>query len=58
MCANTPISSLNISADPHSCAIEMEHEAFKATKMANLYKALILRKVSKKKKALLMHFML
>ncbi|XP_069785416.1 ATP-dependent DNA helicase Q5 isoform X2 [Narcine bancroftii] len=32
--------------DPHSCAIEMEHEAFKTTKMANLYKALMLRKVA------------
>uniref|UniRef100_UPI00398E590F ATP-dependent DNA helicase Q5 isoform X2 n=1 Tax=Pristiophorus japonicus TaxID=55135 RepID=UPI00398E590F len=33
-------------ADPHSCAVEMEYEAFKITKMANLYKALVLRKVS------------
>ncbi|XP_051888690.1 ATP-dependent DNA helicase Q5 isoform X2 [Pristis pectinata] len=33
-------------ADPHLCAIEMEHEAFKTTKMANLYKALVLRKVA------------
>ncbi|XP_055509978.1 ATP-dependent DNA helicase Q5 isoform X2 [Leucoraja erinacea] len=40
------------SADPHSCAIEMEHEAFKATKMANLYKALILRKVAEIKKSI------
>ncbi|XP_038633642.1 ATP-dependent DNA helicase Q5 isoform X2 [Scyliorhinus canicula] len=32
-------------ANPHSCAIEMEYEAFKITKMANLYKALVLRKV-------------
>ncbi|XP_078426976.1 ATP-dependent DNA helicase Q5 isoform X2 [Cetorhinus maximus] len=32
-------------ADPHSCAVEMEYEAFKITKMANLYKALVLRKV-------------
>ncbi|XP_069785419.1 ATP-dependent DNA helicase Q5 isoform X4 [Narcine bancroftii] len=32
--------------DPHSCAIEMEHEAFKTTKMANLYKALMLRKIN------------
>ncbi|XP_078257378.1 ATP-dependent DNA helicase Q5 isoform X3 [Rhinoraja longicauda] len=38
-------------ADPHSCAIEMEHEAFKATKMANLYKALVLRKVAEIKKS-------
>ncbi|XP_067860488.1 ATP-dependent DNA helicase Q5 isoform X2 [Heptranchias perlo] len=33
-------------ADPHSCAVEMEYEAFKITKMANLYKALVLRKVA------------
>ncbi|XP_078081399.1 ATP-dependent DNA helicase Q5 isoform X3 [Mustelus asterias] len=32
-------------ANPHVCAIEMEYEAFKITKMANLYKALVLRKI-------------
>ncbi|XP_062886979.1 ATP-dependent DNA helicase Q5 isoform X2 [Mobula hypostoma] len=33
-------------ADPHSCAIQVEHEAFKTSKMANLYKAVVLRKVA------------
>ncbi|XP_067913951.1 ATP-dependent DNA helicase Q5 isoform X2 [Heterodontus francisci] len=33
-------------SDPHLCAVEMEYEAFKLTKMANLYKALVLRKVA------------
>ncbi|XP_059509832.1 ATP-dependent DNA helicase Q5 isoform X2 [Stegostoma tigrinum] len=31
--------------DPHSCAVQMEYEAFKISKMANLYKALVLKKV-------------
>uniref|UniRef100_A0A8D2LJP3 ATP-dependent DNA helicase Q5 n=1 Tax=Varanus komodoensis TaxID=61221 RepID=A0A8D2LJP3_VARKO len=32
-------------SDAHSCAVEMEYEAFQTSKMANLYKATVLKKV-------------
>uniref|UniRef100_K7FAM5 Uncharacterized protein n=1 Tax=Pelodiscus sinensis TaxID=13735 RepID=K7FAM5_PELSI len=31
-------------SDPHTCAVEMEHEAFRTSKMSNLYKATVLKK--------------
>ncbi|GCC38379.1 hypothetical protein chiPu_0016893 [Chiloscyllium punctatum] len=39
-------------ADPHLCAVEMEYEAFKMSKMANLYKALMLKKVGEINKSM------
>ncbi|KAK6479836.1 ATP-dependent DNA helicase Q5-like [Huso huso] len=42
--------STGSSPDPHSCAVEMEYEAFKGCKSSNLYKAAVLRKVSEIKK--------
>ncbi|XP_072882787.1 ATP-dependent DNA helicase Q5 isoform X4 [Hemitrygon akajei] len=42
----TEVTKADQRADPHPCAIQMEHEAFKTSKMANLYKAVVLRKVA------------
>ncbi|KFP90290.1 ATP-dependent DNA helicase Q5, partial [Apaloderma vittatum] len=33
-------------SDPHACAVELEYEAFQASKMANSYKASVLKKVA------------
>ncbi|XP_075759778.1 ATP-dependent DNA helicase Q5 isoform X3 [Pelodiscus sinensis] len=38
-------------SDPHTCAVEMEHEAFRTSKMSNLYKATVLKKVAEINKA-------
>ncbi|XP_044309602.1 ATP-dependent DNA helicase Q5 isoform X2 [Varanus komodoensis] len=38
-------------SDAHSCAVEMEYEAFQTSKMANLYKATVLKKVAEINKA-------
>ncbi|NXD69776.1 RECQ5 helicase, partial [Eolophus roseicapillus] len=32
-------------SDPHACAVELEYEAFRTSKMANSYKATVLKKV-------------
>ncbi|XP_074927894.1 ATP-dependent DNA helicase Q5-like [Chelonoidis abingdonii] len=37
--------------DPHSCAVEMESEAFRTSKTSNLYKATVLKKVAEINKA-------
>ncbi|XP_062976362.1 ATP-dependent DNA helicase Q5-like [Elgaria multicarinata webbii] len=37
--------------DPLTCAVEMEYEAFQTSKMANLYKATVLKKVAEINKA-------
>ncbi|XP_064423632.1 ATP-dependent DNA helicase Q5 isoform X2 [Latimeria chalumnae] len=39
------------SADPHECAVEMEHGVYRSSKMANLYKASVLKKVAEINKA-------
>ncbi|NXP22714.1 RECQ5 helicase, partial [Scytalopus superciliaris] len=38
-------------SDPHACAVEMEYEAFRTSKMANSYKATVLKKVAEINKA-------
>ncbi|NWT03020.1 RECQ5 helicase, partial [Mionectes macconnelli] len=38
-------------SDPHACAVEMEYEAFRTSKMANSYKATVLKKVTEINKA-------
>ncbi|XP_029815867.1 ATP-dependent DNA helicase Q5 isoform X1 [Manacus vitellinus] len=38
-------------SDPHACAVEMEYEAFQTSKMANSYKATVLKKVAEINKA-------
>uniref|UniRef100_A0A8C8S1S9 ATP-dependent DNA helicase Q5 n=1 Tax=Pelusios castaneus TaxID=367368 RepID=A0A8C8S1S9_9SAUR len=38
-------------SDPHTCAVEMEHEAFRTSKMSNSYKATVLKKVMEINKA-------
>ncbi|XP_027751458.1 ATP-dependent DNA helicase Q5 [Empidonax traillii] len=38
-------------SDPHACAVEMEFEAFRTSKMANSYKAAVLKKVAEINKA-------
>ncbi|NWT54078.1 RECQ5 helicase, partial [Erythrocercus mccallii] len=38
-------------SDPGACAVEMEYEAFRASKMANSYKAAVLKKVAEINKA-------
>ncbi|NWQ58847.1 RECQ5 helicase, partial [Neopipo cinnamomea] len=38
-------------SDPHACAVEMEYEAFRTSKMANSYKATVLKKVAEISKA-------
>lgn len=37
--------SLCYRSDPHACAVELEYEAFRTSKMANSYKATVLKKV-------------
>ncbi|XP_065549743.1 ATP-dependent DNA helicase Q5 isoform X1 [Lathamus discolor] len=37
--------------DPHACAVELEYEAFRTSKMANSYKATVLKKVAEINKA-------
>lgn len=32
-------------SDPHACAVELEYEVFRLSKMANFYKAGVLKKV-------------
>ncbi|KAJ7399851.1 hypothetical protein BTVI_110919 [Pitangus sulphuratus] len=43
--------SLCYRSDPHACAVEMEFEAFRTSKMANSYKAAVLKKVAEINKA-------
>uniref|UniRef100_A0A8V5HEG4 ATP-dependent DNA helicase Q5 n=1 Tax=Melopsittacus undulatus TaxID=13146 RepID=A0A8V5HEG4_MELUD len=38
-------------SDPHACAVELEYEAFQTSKMANSYKATVLKKVAEINKA-------
>uniref|UniRef100_A0A803Y696 RecQ like helicase 5 n=1 Tax=Meleagris gallopavo TaxID=9103 RepID=A0A803Y696_MELGA len=38
-------------SDPHACAVELEYEAFRTSKMANSYKAAVLKKVAEINKA-------
>ncbi|XP_053157440.1 ATP-dependent DNA helicase Q5 isoform X2 [Hemicordylus capensis] len=38
-------------SDPLACAVDMEYEAFRTSKMANLYKAAVLKKVAEINKA-------
>ncbi|XP_074777749.1 ATP-dependent DNA helicase Q5 isoform X2 [Athene noctua] len=38
-------------SDPHACAVELEYEAFRTSKMANSYKAAVLKKVAEISKA-------
>ncbi|NWI21354.1 RECQ5 helicase, partial [Crypturellus soui] len=38
-------------SDPHTCAVELEYEAFRTSKMANSYKATVLKKVAEINKA-------
>ncbi|NXC46460.1 RECQ5 helicase, partial [Penelope pileata] len=38
-------------SDPHACAVELEYEAFRSSKMANSYKASVLKKVAEINKA-------
>ncbi|XP_029456365.1 ATP-dependent DNA helicase Q5 isoform X2 [Rhinatrema bivittatum] len=40
-----------ISTDIGTCAVEMEHEVFRTSKMSNLYKAAVLKKVAEIKQA-------
>lgn len=37
--------SLCSRSDPQACAVELEYEAFRTSKMANSYKATVLKKV-------------
>lgn len=37
--------SLCFRSDPGACAVEIEYEAFRTSKMANSYKAAVLKKV-------------
>uniref|UniRef100_A0A8B9I9Y8 ATP-dependent DNA helicase n=1 Tax=Anser brachyrhynchus TaxID=132585 RepID=A0A8B9I9Y8_9AVES len=43
--------SLCYRSDPHACAVELEYEAFRTSKMANSYKASVLKKVAEINKA-------
>ncbi|XP_062466498.1 ATP-dependent DNA helicase Q5-like isoform X2 [Pezoporus occidentalis] len=43
--------SLCYRSDPHACAVELEYEAFRTSKMANSYKATVLKKVAEINKA-------
>uniref|UniRef100_A0A8C3QFG7 ATP-dependent DNA helicase n=1 Tax=Cyanoderma ruficeps TaxID=181631 RepID=A0A8C3QFG7_9PASS len=43
--------SLCFRSDPGACAVEMEYEAFRTSKMANSYKAAVLKKVAEINKA-------
>uniref|UniRef100_A0A8C2UHC1 ATP-dependent DNA helicase n=1 Tax=Coturnix japonica TaxID=93934 RepID=A0A8C2UHC1_COTJA len=45
------ISNLCYRSDPHACAVELEYEAFRTSKMANSYKASVLKKVAEINKA-------
>ncbi|KFV06083.1 ATP-dependent DNA helicase Q5, partial [Tauraco erythrolophus] len=38
-------------SDPHACAVDLEYEAFQTSKMANSYKATVLKKVAEINKA-------
>ncbi|NWR78692.1 RECQ5 helicase, partial [Centropus unirufus] len=38
-------------SDPHACAVDLEYEAFRTSKMANSYKASVLKKVAEINKA-------
>ncbi|NXE12842.1 RECQ5 helicase, partial [Lophotis ruficrista] len=38
-------------SDPHACAVDLEYEAFRSSKMANSYKATVLKKVAEINKA-------
>ncbi|KAF1490876.1 ATP-dependent DNA helicase Q5, partial [Pygoscelis antarcticus] len=38
-------------SDPHACAVKLEYEAFQTSKMANSYKATVLKKVAEINKA-------
>ncbi|KAM6245316.1 ATP-dependent DNA helicase Q5 isoform 2-T2 [Porphyrio hochstetteri] len=38
-------------SDPHACAVDLEYEAFRTSKMANSYKATVLKKVAEINKA-------
>ncbi|XP_051490779.1 ATP-dependent DNA helicase Q5 isoform X2 [Apus apus] len=38
-------------SDPHACAVELEYEAFRTSKMANSYKATVLKKLAEINKA-------
>ncbi|NWI60147.1 RECQ5 helicase, partial [Calyptomena viridis] len=38
-------------SDPHACAVELEYEVFRTSKMANSYKATVLKKVAEINKA-------
>ncbi|NWR66276.1 RECQ5 helicase, partial [Bucorvus abyssinicus] len=38
-------------SDPHACAVELEYQAFQSSKMANSYKATVLKKVAEINKA-------
>ncbi|KQK73400.1 ATP-dependent DNA helicase Q5 [Amazona aestiva] len=41
--------SLCYRSDPHACAVELEYEAFRTSKMANSYKATVLKKFKRKR---------
>ncbi|XP_006886432.1 PREDICTED: ATP-dependent DNA helicase Q5 [Elephantulus edwardii] len=49
--SNCQAASVTEGADPLTRAVELEHETFQATRMANLYKASVLKKVAEIHKA-------
>ncbi|NXI69369.1 RECQ5 helicase, partial [Anseranas semipalmata] len=49
--ANQKVPAAGKGSDPHACAVELEYEAFRTSKMANSYKASVLKKVAEINKA-------
>uniref|UniRef100_A0A8B9D8H4 ATP-dependent DNA helicase Q5 n=1 Tax=Anser cygnoides TaxID=8845 RepID=A0A8B9D8H4_ANSCY len=49
--ANQKVPAEGKGSDPHACAVELEYEAFRTSKMANSYKASVLKKVAEINKA-------
>uniref|UniRef100_A0A7M4E9X3 ATP-dependent DNA helicase n=1 Tax=Crocodylus porosus TaxID=8502 RepID=A0A7M4E9X3_CROPO len=43
--SNQKAAPVENGSDPHTCAVEMEYEVFRTSKMANSYKATVLKKV-------------
>ncbi|XP_061317960.1 ATP-dependent DNA helicase Q5 [Pezoporus flaviventris] len=48
---NQKVPAAGEGSDPHACAVELEYEAFRTSKMANSYKATVLKKVAEINKA-------
>ncbi|KYO31154.1 ATP-dependent DNA helicase Q5 isoform A [Alligator mississippiensis] len=49
--SNQKAAPVENGSDPHTCAVEMEYQVFRTSKMANSYKATVLKKVAEINKA-------